>query len=52
MPVQFPRRLRGWRFFLLNLMLGLGLMVVLFNAGSSVALSPHVASDLSGVVPS
>lgn len=52
MPVLFPRRLRGWRFLLLNLMLGLGHMVVLFNAGSYVALLPHAASDLGGVSPS
>ncbi len=52
MPVMFSRRLRGWRFALLNLMLGLGHMVVLFNAGSYVALLPHAASDLGGVLPS
>ncbi|TAJ07331.1 MAG: DHA2 family efflux MFS transporter permease subunit [Nitrospirae bacterium] len=52
MPVLFPKRLRGWRFLLLNLMLGLGHMVVLFNAGSYVALLPHAASDLGGVLPS
>lgn len=52
MRVQFPKRLRGWRFLLLNLMLGLGHMVVLFNAGSYVALLPHAASDLGGVLPS
>ncbi len=52
MPVLFPRRLRGWRFVLLNIMLGLGHMVVLFNAGSYVALLPHAASDLGGVLPS
>lgn len=52
MPVLFPRRLRGWRFFLLTLMLSFGHMVVLFNAGSYVALLPHAASDLGGVLPS
>ena len=49
---QFPRRLRGWRFLLLNLVLGMGHMVVLFNGGSYVALLPHAASDLGGVSPS
>lgn len=52
MPVLFPRRLRGWRFVLLNLMLGLGHMVVLFNALSYVVLLPHAAGDLGGVLPS
>ena len=49
---QFTRRLRGWRFLLLNLVLGMGHMVVLFNGGSYVALLPHAASDLGGVSPS
>lgn len=49
---RFPRRLRGWRFVLLNGMLGLGHMVVLFNAGAYVALLPHAAGDLGGVLPS
>jgi MFS transporter, DHA2 family, multidrug resistance protein len=52
MPVLFPGRLCGWRFLLFNIMLGLGHMVVLFNAGSYVALLPHAASDLGGVLPS
>ena len=46
------KRLRGWRFILFNMVLGLGHMVVLFNAGSYVALLPHAASDLGGVLPS
>lgn len=52
MPTVFPRRLRGWRFVLLNIVLGLGHMVVLFNAGSYIALMPHVAGGLGGVLPS
>jgi DHA2 family multidrug resistance protein len=52
MPVLFPNRLRGWRFGLLNLALALGHMIVLFNAGSYVALLPHAAGDLGGVLPS
>jgi len=50
--IAFPRRLRGWRFVLFNIALGLGHMVVLFNAGSYIALMPHVAGDLGGVLPS
>ncbi|BFU88816.1 MAG: multidrug export protein EmrB [Nitrospira sp.] len=42
------RRL-GWHFILLNLILGLAHIVVLFNAGSYVALEPHAAGGLGGV---
>jgi MFS transporter, DHA2 family, multidrug resistance protein len=52
MPVIYPRRLRGWRFMLFNLALGLGHIVVLFSLGSYIALLPHVAGDLGGVFPS
>ena len=52
MPVIFSRRLRGWRFILFNLALGLGHMIVLFSLGSYIALLPHVAGDLGGVFPS
>ena len=52
MRAMFPKPLRGWRFILFNIVLGLGHMVVLFNAGSYVALLPHAASDLGGVLPS
>lgn len=45
-------RLDGWQFWLFNIVLGLGHMVVLFNAGSYVALLPHAAGDLGGVLPS
>lgn len=45
-------RLRGWQFLLFNLALGLAHMVVLFNAGSYVALLPHAAGNLGGVQPS
>jgi DHA2 family multidrug resistance protein len=51
-PILFSRRLRGWRFLLLNIVLGLGHALVLFNASSYVALLPHAASDLGGVLPS
>jgi len=44
--------LTGWHFLVFNLILGLAHMVVLFNAGSYVALLPHAAGDLGGVLPS
>jgi DHA2 family multidrug resistance protein len=52
LPWIYPRRLRGWRFLLFNLVLGLGHMIVLFSLGSYIALLPHVAGDLGGVLPS
>ncbi len=48
----FPKRLRGWHFILFNFTLGLAHILVMFNAGSYVALLPHVAGDLEGVLPS
>ena len=45
-------RLRGWQFALFNAVIGLAHMLVLFNAGSYVALLPHAAGDLGGVLPS
>ena len=45
-------RLSGWQFVLFNTVIGLAHMVVLFNAGSYVALLPHAAGDLGGVSPS
>lgn len=50
--VMFPKRLKGCHFILFNLTLGLGHILVMFNAGSYVALLPHVAGDLEGVLPS
>jgi DHA2 family multidrug resistance protein len=44
--------LQGWPFILFNVVLGLAHMLVLFNAGSYVALLPHAAGDLGGVLPS
>lgn len=52
MPVLFPRRLRGWRFLLFNLVFGIGHAVVLFGAGAYIALLPHVVGDLGGLLPS
>ncbi len=42
-------RCLGWHFLLLTLVLGLAHIVVLFNAGSYVALEPHAAGGLGGV---
>ncbi|HKY73481.1 MAG TPA: DHA2 family efflux MFS transporter permease subunit [Nitrospira sp.] len=52
MPSSDPDRLNGWQFCLFNLVLGLAHVLVLFNAGSYVALLPHAAGDLGGVLPS
>lgn len=52
MTIIFAERLHGWRFCLFNIVLAVGHIVVLFNAGSYIALMPHVAGDLGGVKPS
>ncbi len=52
MTIVYAKRLRGWRFILFNIVLGLGHMIVLFNVGAYIALLPHVAGDLGGVFPS
>ena len=52
MAAVYLRRLHGWRFVLFNAVLGLSHIVVLFNAGSYIALLPHVSGDLGGVLPS
>jgi DHA2 family multidrug resistance protein len=52
MATVYLRRLHGWRFVLFNAVLGLAHVVVLFNAGSYIALLPHVAGDLGAVLPS
>jgi DHA2 family multidrug resistance protein len=52
MPIIFPRRLRGWRFVLFNIVLGLGHVVVLANVGGYAVLIPYVAGSLGGVLPS
>ena len=52
LTVAGHRRLRGWQFALFNVAIGLAHMLVLFNAGSYVALLPHAAGDLGGVLPS
>jgi len=48
----YPRRLRGWRFLLFNIALGLGHIVVLSNVGGYAVLIPYVAGSLRGVLPS
>ncbi|MCW5798745.1 MAG: MFS transporter [Nitrospira sp.] len=52
MKTQLETRLTGWRFIVFNVTLGVGHMLVLFNAGAYTALSPHTAGDLGGVTPS
>ena len=52
MSIHTTPRLHGWRFVLFNVLLGLGHMIILFNAGAYTALSPHTAGDLEGVSPS
>lgn len=52
MTIIYAKRLHGWRFILFNVVLGLGHMIVLFNVGAYIALLPHVAGDLGGVLPS
>ncbi|MGJ0484167.1 MAG: DHA2 family efflux MFS transporter permease subunit [Methylomicrobium sp.] len=47
MSLIYSKRLRGWRFVLFNLCLGLGHAVVLFNAGAYIAMLPRVAGGLS-----
>jgi DHA2 family multidrug resistance protein len=49
--VASAKPLRGWRFTLFNLGLGLGHVIVLFNAGAYIAMLPHVAASF-GVAPS
>ncbi|HTV33942.1 MAG TPA: MFS transporter, partial [Methylocella sp.] len=52
MPEIYSERLRGWRFLLFNMMLGLGHIVVLSNVGGYAVLLPYVAGSLRGVLPS
>lgn len=51
MSADYPKRLRGWRFSLFNLLLGGGHALVIFNAGAYIAMLPRVAAGL-GVPPS
>jgi DHA2 family multidrug resistance protein len=52
MPLIYARRIRGWRFILLNLVIGLANVVVLSNVPGYTILGPYAAADLGGVTPS
>jgi DHA2 family multidrug resistance protein len=52
MALTYPSRLRGWRFVMFNIALGLGHVVVLSNVGGYAVLVPYVAGSLGGVFPS
>lgn len=51
MSIVYAKRLRGWRFTLFNLCLGVGHALVIFNAGAYIAMLPRVAGGL-GIPPS
>jgi DHA2 family multidrug resistance protein len=52
MPAEYPGRLRGWRFALLNCAVGLANVVVLSNVPGYTILTPYVAGTLQGVTQS
>ncbi len=52
MPVIYPKRLRGWRFILLNGVTGLANVVVLSNVPGYTILAPYAAANFQGVTPS
>jgi MFS transporter, DHA2 family, multidrug resistance protein len=52
MAADYPGRLRGWRFLLLNGAAGLANVVVLSNVPGYTILAPYVAANLEGVTPS
>src|SRR5215813_5576658 len=52
MPANYPGRLRGWRFLLLNTAVGLANVVVLSNVPGYTILAPYAAANLQGVTPS
>jgi len=52
MPINDPRPLRGWRFVLLNIVIGLGHVLVLSNVPGYAVVVPSAAGDLQGVTPS
>ncbi|ATQ70803.1 MFS transporter (plasmid) [Methylosinus trichosporium OB3b] len=52
MPIADAAPLRGWRFLLLNIVLGLGNVVVLSNVPGYAVVVPSAAGDLQGVTPS
>jgi DHA2 family multidrug resistance protein len=52
MPLIYPTRLRGWRFILLNVAIGLANVVVLSNVPGYTILAPYAAANFQGVTPS
>jgi MFS transporter, DHA2 family, multidrug resistance protein len=52
MPGEYPARLRGWRFVLLNVATGLANLVVLSNIPGYTIQVPYAAASLQGVTAS
>ncbi|HEY8070973.1 MAG TPA: MFS transporter, partial [Methylocystis sp.] len=52
MPRGDSQPLSGWRFLLLNIVLGLGNVVVLSNVPGYTIVAPYAAANLQGVTPS
>ncbi len=52
MPHGENQPVRGWRFLLLNAVIGLGNVVVLSNVPGYTILGPYAAGNLQGVAPS
>jgi DHA2 family multidrug resistance protein len=52
MPIVYAEPIRGWRFLLLNLALGVGNVVVLSNVPGYTILAPYASGNLQGVTPS
>jgi MFS transporter, DHA2 family, multidrug resistance protein len=52
MAAAYPGGLRGWRFVLLNVAVGLANVVVLSNVPGYTILAPYAAANLQGVTPS
>jgi DHA2 family multidrug resistance protein len=52
MPLIYARKIRGWRFILLNIAIGLANVVVLSNVPGYTILGPYAAANLNAVTPS
>ena len=52
MPRGDSQPVSGWRFLLLNIVLGLGNVVVLSNVPGYTIVAPYAAANLQGVTPS
>jgi MFS transporter, DHA2 family, multidrug resistance protein len=52
MAVIYPKRLRGWRFVLMNGAVGLANVAALSNVPGYTILGPYAAGSLQGVTPS